>query len=65
MGSPNCFKWGKPGHFLKSCPMNPAEEPRPQGGGYKQQEPPQARVFFLLLYDGDGEEFADMKIDAV
>jgi ribosomal protein L37AE/L43A len=64
MGSPNCFKCGKSGHFLKSCPMNPAKEPRPQRGGY-QQELAQARVYSLVLDNVDKEEFADMKIDTI
>jgi hypothetical protein len=47
MGSPNCFKYDKPGHFLKDGSMNLAESLRPQGDGSQQQYPTQARVYSL------------------
>jgi hypothetical protein len=35
-GSPNCFKCGKPDHFLKNCLVNPAEETRLKEIGLQQ-----------------------------
>jgi len=64
-GSPNYFKCGTPGHFLKSCPMNLTEESRPQESGSQQQKTARAREYSLFLNDTNREEFVDMEIDAI
>jgi hypothetical protein len=64
-GSSNCFKCGKPGHFLKNCPMNPIEETRAQGIRSQQRNSARARVYSLVLNDTDKEEFANMEIHTI
>ncbi|XP_062170374.1 uncharacterized protein LOC133876106 [Alnus glutinosa] len=49
-GTSSCFKFGKPGHFLKDCPMNVAGGMKTQGSGT------QARIYSLTPGGVEEEE---------
>lgn len=61
IGTTNCFKCGKFGHFSRNFPMNLTEGSRPQGGRAQQKYPAQAWVYSLTPRGvEDEEEYADV-----
>jgi hypothetical protein len=47
MGTGVCFRYGKSGHFAKSCPMEATRNQGTHGTGFQQKQPTQARVYSL------------------